>query len=65
MSLGIAIGCPLFFSSIEVGLLPIISFYCGIGLSIYCTNKFTKKWYKAIWVYNRENIKSQLNNFGY
>ena len=65
ISLGIAIVGPLFFSSIEVGLLPIVSFYGGIGLSIYSTNKFTKKWYKAIWVYNRENIKSQLNTFGY
>ena len=63
ISLGVAIVGPLFFSSVEVGLLPIVSFYGGIGLSIYCTNKFTKKWYKAIWTYNRENIKSQLSTF--
>jgi len=63
ISLGVAIVGPLFFSSVEVGLLPIVSFYGGIGLSIYCTSKFTKKWYKAIWTYNRENIKSQLSTF--
>ena len=63
ISLGIAIVGPLFFSSVEIGLLPVVSFYGGIGLSIYCTNKFTKKWYKAIWIYNRENIKSQLSTF--
>ena len=61
ISLGIAVVGPLLFSSVEFGLLPTASFFGGIGLSIYCTTKFTKEWYKAIWVYNRENIKSQLS----
>ena len=51
---------PMIFSSVEVGILHIGSFFGGIGLSIYSVNKFTNKWHEAIWVYNRENIKAQL-----
>ena len=51
---------PMIFSSIEVGILHIGSFYGGIGLTIYSINKFTNKWHEAMWVYNRENIKAQL-----
>jgi hypothetical protein len=65
ISLGMALAGPIFFSSVEVGMLHILSFYSGIGFSIYCSNQFTKHWYKAIWIYNRENIRSQLKNAGY
>jgi hypothetical protein len=51
---------PLIFSSVEVGILHIASFYGGVGLTIYSINKFTNKWHEAIWVYNRENIKAHL-----
>ena len=51
---------PMIFSSVEVGILHIASFYRGLGLTIYSINKFTNKWHEAIWVYNRENIKTQL-----
>ena len=51
---------PMIFSSVEVGILHIASFYGGVGLTIYSINKFTNKWHEAIWVYNRENIKTQL-----
>ena len=51
---------PLIFSSVEVGILHIASVYGGVGFTIYGINKFTNKWHEAIWVYNRENIKSQL-----
>ena len=51
---------PMIFSSVEVGILHIASFYGGVGLTIYSINKFTNKWHEAIWVYNRENIKAQL-----
>ena len=51
---------PMIFSSVEVGILHIGSFYAGLGLTIYSINKFTNKWHEAIWVYNRENIKTQL-----
>ncbi len=51
---------PLIFSSVEVGILHIASFYGGVGLTIYSINKFKNKWHEAIWVYNRENIKAQL-----
>ena len=51
---------PMIFSSVEVGILHIASFYGGLGLTIYSINKFTNKWHEAIWVYNRENIKTQL-----
>ena len=51
---------PLGFSSVEVGILHIASFYGGVAFTIYGINKFTNKWHEAIWVYNRENIKSQL-----
>ena len=51
---------PLVFSSVEVGILHIASFYGGVAFTIYGINKFTNKWHEAIWVYNRENIKSQL-----
>ena len=51
---------PIIFSSVEVGILHIASFYVGVGLTIYSINKFTNKWHEAIWVYNRENIKAQL-----
>ena len=51
---------PLIFSSVEVGILHIASFYGGLGFTIYGINKFTNKWHEAIWVYNRENMKSQL-----
>ena len=36
-------------------------FYGGLGFTIYSVNKYTNKWYKAIWVYNRENLKTQLD----
>ena len=55
-----AVMVPMIFSSIEFGILHIGSFFGGIGLAIYSINKFTHKWHKAIWVYNRENIKAQL-----
>ena len=51
---------PVIFSSVEVGILHIASFYVGVGFTIYSINKFTNKWHEAIWVYNRENIKAQL-----
>ena len=51
---------PIIFSSVEVGILHIASFYVGVGFTIYSINKFTNKWHEAIWVYNRENIKAQL-----
>ena len=51
---------PMIFSSVEVGIIHIASFYGGLGLTIYSINKFTNKWHEAIWVYNRENIKTQL-----
>jgi hypothetical protein len=51
---------PIIFSSVEVGILHIASFYVGLGFTIYSINKFTNKWHEAIWVYNRENIKAQL-----
>ena len=51
---------PLIFSSVEVGILHIAAFYGGLGFTIYGINKFTNKWHKAIWVYNREYIKAQL-----
>ena len=51
---------PVIFSSVEVGVLHIASFYGGVGITIYSINKFTNKWHEAIWIYNRENIKSQL-----
>ncbi|MBI86721.1 MAG: hypothetical protein CMG63_01440 [Candidatus Marinimicrobia bacterium] len=51
---------PVIFSSVEVGIVHIASFYGGIGLTIYSINKFTNKWHEAIWVYNRENIAAQL-----
>ena len=51
---------PLIFSSVEVGILHIASFYGGVALTIYSINKFTNRWHEAIWVYNRENIKAQL-----
>ena len=51
---------PVIFSSVEVGILHIASFYVGMGFTIYSINKFTNKWHEAIWAYNRENIKSQL-----
>ena len=51
---------PLIFSSVEVGILHIASFYGGVALTIYSINKFTNRWHEAIWVYNRENIKVQL-----
>lgn len=51
---------PMIFSSVEVGVLHIASFYGGVGLTIYSINKFTNKWHEAIWVYNRENIKAHL-----
>ena len=55
-----AIMVPMISSSFEVGILHIGSFFGGIGLTIYSINKFTNKWHEAIWVYNRENMKSQL-----
>ncbi len=55
-----AIMVPMISSSFEVGILHIGSFFGGIGLTIYSVTKFTNKWHEAIWVYNRENIKSQL-----
>ena len=55
-----AITVPMIFSSVEVGILHIGSFWGGIGLTIYSINKFTSKWHEAIWVYNRENMKAQL-----
>jgi len=55
-----AIMIPMIFSSVEVGILHIASFYGGVAFTIYGINKFTNKWHEAIWVYNRENIKSQL-----
>ena len=51
---------PIIFSSVEVGILHIASFYVGVGFTIYSINKFTNKWHEAIWVYNRENIKAHL-----
>ena len=57
-----AIMVPIIFSSVEVEIYHILSVYGGVGFTIYCINKFTKKWYEAIWVYNRENIKAQLNS---
>ena len=51
---------PLIFSSVEVGILHIASFYGGVALTIYSINKFTNRWHEAIWVYNRENIKAHL-----
>ena len=51
---------PMIFSSVEVGILHIVSFWGGVGLTIYSINKFTNKWHEAIWTYNRENIKAQL-----
>jgi len=51
---------PIIFSSVEVGILHIASFYGGVGFTIYGINKFQNKWHEAIWVYNRENIKAQL-----
>ena len=51
---------PIIFSSAEVGILHIASFYLGVGFTIYSINKFANKWHEAIWVYNRENIKAQL-----
>ena len=51
---------PMIFSSVEVGILHIASFYGGLGLTIYSINKFTNKWHEAIWVFNRENITTQL-----
>ena len=55
-----AITVPMIFSSDEVGILQIGSFWGGIGLTIYSINKFTSKWHEAIWIYNRENMKAQL-----
>ena len=52
---------PVIFSSVEVGIVHIASFYGGVGLTIYSINKFTNKWHEAIWVYNRENIAAQLD----
>ena len=49
---------PVIFSSVEVGILHIASFYIGVGFTIYSINKFTNKWHEAIWIYNRENIKA-------
>ena len=51
---------PIIFSSVEVGILHIVSFYGGVALTFYSINKFKNKWHEAIWVYNRENIKAQL-----
>ena len=51
---------PVIFSSVEVGILQLASFYVGMGFTIYSIIKFTNKWHEAIWAYNRENIKSQL-----
>lgn len=34
--------------------------YGGIISTLYSINKYTKLWHKAIWAYNRENIKAQL-----
>ena len=51
---------PIIFSSVEVGILHIASFYGGVALTIYSINQFKNKWHEAIWVYNRENIKAQL-----
>ena len=59
-TLATTIMVPIIFSSVEVGILHIASFYVGVGLTIYSMNKFTNKWHEAIWVYNRENIKAQL-----
>ena len=59
-SLVTTIMVPLIFSSVEVGILHITSFYGGVGFTIYSINKFTNKWHKAIWVYNRESIKAKL-----
>ena len=55
-----AITVPMIFSSVEVGILHIGSFWGGVGFTIYSINKFTNKWHEAIWIYNRENIKAQL-----
>ena len=55
-----AITVPMIFSSVEVGILHIGSFWGGIGLTIYSINRFTSAWHEAIWVYNRENMKAQL-----
>ena len=62
LSLGATIMVPIIFSSVDVEIYHILSFYGGVGFTIYCINKFTKKWYEAIWVYNRENIKAQLKS---
>ncbi len=59
-TLATTIVVPMVFSSVEVGILHIASFYGGVGLTIYSINKFTNKWHEAIWVYNRENVKAQL-----
>ena len=59
-TLATTIMVPIIFSSVEVGILHIASFYVGVGFTIYSINKFTNKWHEAIWVYNRENIKAQL-----
>ncbi len=61
LTMGTTLLVPLIFSSVDVGILHIFSFYGGVALTIYSINKFTNKWYKAIWVYNRENIKTQLS----
>ncbi len=59
-TLATTIMVPLIFSSVEVGIFHIASFYGGVAITIYGINKFTNKWHEAIWTYNRENIKAQL-----
>ena len=52
---------PFVMASTDNFPVSFLLFYGGLGFTIYSGNKYTNKWYKAIWVYNRENLKTQLD----
>ena len=57
---GCGISFPILFFSDNAPLLGIASFYGGLLFTIYAQNKAENILRKAIWVYNRENLKKNL-----
>ena len=57
---GCGISFPMLFFGDNAPLLGIASFYGGLLFTIYAQNKAENILRKAIWVYNRENLKKNL-----
>ena len=57
---GCGISFPMLFFGDNAPLLGISGFYGGLLFTIYAQNKAENMLLKAIWVYNRENLKKNL-----